>query len=66
MSVQLFPRQDTATVAELIEELKKHAPEMPVTYLWESQVTPVILSEIKLSREIRGALQTILLLNAET
>jgi hypothetical protein len=66
MSVQLFPRQDTATVAELIEELKKHAPEMPVAYLWESQVTPVILSEIKPSREIRGALQTILLLNAET
>jgi hypothetical protein len=66
VSVQLFPAQDTATVAELIEELKKHDPEMPVAYLWESQVTPVILSEINPSSEIKGALQSILLLNAET
>jgi hypothetical protein len=66
VSVQLWARQDTATVAELIEELKKHDPEMPVAYLWESQVTPVILSEIKPSSEIKGASQTILLLNAET
>ena len=64
--VQLFPRQQTATVAELIDELKKHDPEMPVAYLWESQITPVVLSEISVCKSIKNATRPVLLMDAET
>jgi hypothetical protein len=66
VSVQLFPRQQTATVAELIDELKKHDPEMPVAYLWESQITPVVLSGISVCESIKNATRPVLLMDAET
>jgi|694.fasta_scaffold19329_13 hypothetical protein len=58
----------TITVGKLIQILEKHDSRMPVAYLWEAQVTPVVPSEIKEHEEsdLDDVYGPIVLLNAET
>jgi hypothetical protein len=56
----------TITVGELIQKLSEYPPDMAIAYTWESQVTPVVLDEIKVIQESDYIYGPVVLMNAET
>jgi hypothetical protein len=64
--IKEWPLSETVTVGDLILELQKHDPEMAVAFLWESQITPVVLDRIKVMPETDKVYGPVLLMDAET
>lgn len=66
--IKSVPYSITITVSELIEALRQYPDNLPVAYLWEGQVTPVVVSEIKVHEEnsLSDVYGPVLLMNAET
>jgi hypothetical protein len=64
--IKEWPLSETVTVGELILELQKHDPEMAVAFLWEGQITPVVLARIEVMQETDKVHGPVLLMDAET
>lgn len=60
------PFSTTVTVAELIAKLSQYPPETAIAYLWESQITPVVLDQIEIRQETDKVHGPVVVMNAET
>lgn len=64
--IEIWESSNTVKVAELIAKLEESPPETAVAYLWEGQVTPVVLDQVFLREDNDQVHGPVLLLNAET
>jgi hypothetical protein len=64
--IKAWPLSTTVTVGELMQELQKHDPEMAVAFLWEGQITPVVLHCFEVMQETDKVHGPVLLMDAET
>ena len=57
---------ETVTVAEVIQELQKYASHLPVAFVWEGQIRPVVFEAFEVMQETDKVHGPILLLDADT